>query len=190
MPGKLNESRESNCICDGLTEMDGDIHKSQNSDEINANECEIKNNWFKTWPNEKNYDKLNQISDSNMDSDSTENFKSVKSQIPLNKLLDKIPLAYSPITKQIHILTSNENKILTRENYRLVDDNENVDDSDEDTRQFWTSSTTPQINNEGNEMTHSKNFHNNDDKINVFEFKLHLCVDSRCFNHLCEKYYR
>lgn len=79
-------------------------------DNENMNEPEFKNAWFKTWL-DNDYNKLNQTpGESSLEDDtsSMSQIKNINSPIPLNKLLDNIPLAYSPITKQLHVITSRQ----------------------------------------------------------------------------------
>jgi hypothetical protein len=82
------------------------------------------NNWFKTWPDcvdkcsLKNGKVPNGLhSPENSSDKSTPELSPVKPHTPVSfdNLLHNLPLAYSPITKQIHIIKSNENPKLELE---------------------------------------------------------------------------
>lgn len=114
-------------------------------EESDMSETECKNNaWFKTWP-ERSYDKLeqsNELSPEEEENPSSNKSESVKSHIPLDKLLDKIPLAYSPITKQLHVLSPSEQRKepVTRKSNNVCNASEIVSDSDEEFDKFRTKS--------------------------------------------------
>lgn len=110
MPGKLSfVSDKIRSISD--TQLDAKNTKgNSNYEPVDAvedmSEADCKSNWFKTWP-ERHYDKLEPPNEQSPEEDPA-NPKAEKSPVPLNKILDKIPLAYSPLTKQLHLLKPNE----------------------------------------------------------------------------------
>ena len=134
-------------------------------EESDMSETESKNNtWFKTWP-ERSYDKLEQNSEATVEEEEnpSSNIKSesVKSHIPLNKLLDNIPLAYSPITKQLHVLSPSEQRkepVTTKCN-NSCHKSEIVSDSDEEFDKFRTKSPDKNVdgrlNNKGLDLNDS-----------------------------------
>ncbi|KAK6618651.1 hypothetical protein RUM43_013042 [Polyplax serrata] len=113
MPEKLSFMSEKCALSDLYQTGDEIVVNPETVDDVdneNMNEPEFKNAWFKTWL-DNDYNKLNQTpGESSLEDDtsSVSQMKNVNSPIPLNKLLDNIPLAYSPITKQLHVITSRQ----------------------------------------------------------------------------------
>lgn len=115
-------------------------------EESDMSDTEHKNMWFKTWP-ERSYEKLEQFNDSSPEkngSPSSNKCGTAKSHISLNKLLDNIPLAYSPITKQLHVLSPTEQR---KEPAIDESKSEMFSDNDDDYHHFQNK--TPDSNAEG-----------------------------------------
>lgn len=106
------------------------------------NDTELKRSWLKTWP-DKTFEK-EQTDESHQDDINSQNhFDNVDSNVPLNQLLDKIPLAYSPITKQLHVITTDEpKKILNNKCYYSLEKSDNTESSDDEFDSYRTKALT------------------------------------------------
>lgn len=182
MPGKLNliTDKSKREFISNLRNIEIDVDHSEIGDGENMSESEFKSGgWFKTWP-EANYDKLEQNSESSPEEEivTRKRIENSDSYIPLNKLLDKIPLAYSPITKQLHVLMPRDDKkILRRKSYQSLEKDEKNENRYEDEENIWTG--TPAVNESG-----KKGVREEDKKIS-FSFLLNqFSVSGQSVPHL------